>query len=473
MLNQGFYMTEKRAVRAKGPFTTGPLVIGLAHFVVALINIRLTGWSVGMATVWAANALVLAVLLVVPTRRWTPYVISVWIAGFAANLLGGYPAFAAAPFAALNIAEAALAALFTRRLIGGPLQLEHPDHLLKFIGSSIIAAAFSASFSAPFMSAAVDEAIGRSWLSWFASDTLGLLLVTPILLIVFAIWSGKRSFLQGRSVVEAAALFALVTGLSILVFAQTRWPMLFLLLPPMLLTTFRLRSAGATVAIVTVACIGSYFTTIGSGPIALMPGDLADRIYFFQFFLAVAFLPALPVAAVLDERDALAAIAERQASTDELTGTASRRMFLARLEAAGEAANANGTAFSVALFDVDHFKSVNDRFGHDVGDAVLRHVGALAMAIVGRHGLVGRLGGEEFAVLMPGRSLDQAAGLCEALRKACSDTDDMPEGVVPVTISVGVAALARGRVPADVLKDADAAMYLAKSSGRDRVQIVR
>ena len=426
-----------------------------------------------MATVWAANALVLAALLVVPTRRWTAYVISVWIAGFAANLLGGYPAFAAAPFAALNIAEAALAALLTRRLIGGPLQLEHPDHLLKFIGSSIVAAAFSASLSAPFMSAAVDEAMGRSWLSWFASDTLGLLLVTPILLIVFAIWSGKRSFLQGRSAVEAAGLFALVTGLSVLVFAQTHWPMLFLLLPPMLLTTFRLRSAGATVAIVTVACIGSYFTTIGSGPIALMPGDLADRIYFFQFFLAVAFLPSLPVASVLDERDALAAIAERQASTDELTGTASRRMFLARLEAAGEAANANGTAFSVALFDVDHFKSVNDRFGHDVGDAVLRHVGALAMAIVGRHGLVGRLGGEEFAVLMPGRSLDQAAGLCEALRKACSDTDDMPEGVVPVTISVGVAALARGRAAADVLKAADAAMYLAKSSGRDRVQIVR
>jgi len=63
MLNQGFYMIEKRAVRAKGPFTTGPLVIGLAHFVVALVNIRLTGWSVGMATVWAANALVLAALL--------------------------------------------------------------------------------------------------------------------------------------------------------------------------------------------------------------------------------------------------------------------------------------------------------------------------------------------------------------------------------------------------------------------------
>ena len=76
MLNQGFYTIEKRVVRAKGPFTTGPLVIGLAHFVVALINIRLTTWSVGMATVWAANALVLAALLVVPTRRWTPYVVS-------------------------------------------------------------------------------------------------------------------------------------------------------------------------------------------------------------------------------------------------------------------------------------------------------------------------------------------------------------------------------------------------------------
>lgn len=472
MLNQGFYAAEKRA-RARGPMTTGPVIVGLAHFVVALINIQLTGWSIGMATVWAANALVLAVLLVVPPRQWLPYVIAVWIAGFGANLLGGYPAFAAAPFAAINITEAGVAAVLTRRWVGGAPQLERPDHLMKFIASAIAAAAMSASLSAPFMAAAVDQGVGRSWLSWFASDTLGLLLITPILLIVFAIWSGKRSFLQGRSAVEAISLFVLVTVLSLVVFGQSRWPLLFLLLPPLMLTTFRLRSAGATVAIVIVACIGSYFTTIGSGPIGLMAGDLADRIYFFQFFLAVAFLPALPVASVLDERDALAAIAERQAATDELTGTASRRMFLARLSAAGDAARAKNEPLSVALFDVDHFKTVNDQFGHDVGDAVLRHVGGLAMAIVGRHGLVGRLGGEEFAVLMPGRGLEQAGRLCEALRQACSDTEDMPQGIVPVTISVGVAALAHCASPEGTLKAADAAMYLAKTGGRNRVQIAR
>src|SRR5690606_12303140 len=143
------------------------------------------------------------------------------------------------------------------------------------------------------------------------------------------------------------------------------------------------------------------------------------------------------------------------------------------LSAAGDTARAKNEPLSVALFDVDHFKTVNDQFGHDVGDAVLRHVGGLAMAIVGRHGLVGRLGGEEFAVLMPGRGLEQAGRLCEALRQACSDTEDMPQGIVPVTISVGVAALAHCASPEDTLKAADAAMYLAKTGGRNRVQIAR
>lgn len=467
---------ELQADRSEAPAAvrrspaTGPIVVGLAHFIVALINIELTTWSTGLATVWAANALVLAALLVVPAAKWLPYLVSVWVAGFLANVLAGYPVFASAPFATVNIAEAALAATLTRRWIGGAPRLERPIDLLKFIVSAIVAAALSASLSAPFMSKAVGQNLGQSWLSWFASDTLGLIVVTPILLIVFAMWSGKRSFLQGRSIAEAAALFALVTGMSLFVFAQTTWPLLFLLLPPVVLTTFRLRSAGATVAIVIIAAIGSYFTTIGGGPIGLMTGDLADRLYFFQFFLAVTFLPALPVASVLDERDALAAIAERQAATDELTETASRRMFLARLASESAAAGATGLPLSVALFDVDHFKSVNDRFGHDVGDNVLRRVAAQAMLCVGEGGVVGRLGGEEFAILMPGLAIDAAAGLCERLRTACRAADG---AAVPVTISVGVAASVAGAPAGDALKAADEAMYKAKTGGRDRVEIAR
>jgi diguanylate cyclase (GGDEF)-like protein len=461
---------ETRRALARAPLSTGPLLVALAHFVIALVNIELTAWSVGMATVWAANAIVLAALLATPSARWLPYVVAVWVAGFLANLIGGYPIIASAPFAAINVAEAALAATLTRQWVGGAPELERPLDLVKFVVSAIVASALSASLSAPFMAYATDHDIGRSWLSWFASDTLGLLVVTPVLFIAFAMWMAKRSFLQGRSVAEATALFAMVAGLSLAVFAQDRWPLLFLLLPPVVLTTFRLRSAGATVAIVIIAVIGSYFSTRSSGPIALMEGDLADRIYFFQFFLAATFLPALPVASVLDERDALAAIAERQAATDELTGTASRRAFLARLDGAAEAARIDGRPLAVALFDVDHFKAINDRHGHDVGDEVLRRVGGLALGVVRHDGLVGRLGGEEFAIIMPDTSLAEALAVCERLCTACRALGI--EAGASVTISVGVAVADPGATPRDVLKAADEAMYRAKRNGRNRVVAV-
>lgn len=458
------------AARPGPGFERGAVLIGLLHFIVAFVNIELTRWSTGMATVWAANALVLAALMFVPLRRWLPYIIWALLGGLLANLLAGYPLYASMPFAAINVSEVAAAAAIIRLWVGGAPQLERPADLVKFIIAAITASALSASLSAPFMSMASGDRLGHSWLSWFASDTLGMLIVTPILLIGFAIWSGNRSFLQGRSVTEAAALFTIVAALSIGVFAQSTWPLLFLLLPPVVLTTFRLRCVGATVAILIIAIVGSWFTTMGRGPIGLIDGNLASMIYFFQFFLAVAFLSALPVASVLDERDALAAIAERQAATDELTGTASRRMFLAKLGEAIETAASDQTSLSVVLFDLDHFKMVNDRFGHDVGDQVLRRIGAIAIGCVGDRGLVGRLGGEEFAILLPDRDVTAAVSVCEELKARFGD-HDTSNSAVPVTISAGVAVAVAGVSMYDVLKHADAAMYAAKNSGRNRICI--
>jgi diguanylate cyclase (GGDEF)-like protein len=449
----------------------GPVVVGIAHFLVALINIELTSWSTGLATVWVANAIVLAALLVVPASKWGYYAVCAWLAGFAANVLGAYPFPASAAFTSLNVVEALLVAFVVRRWTGSAPRLEHPADLVRFIVAALAAAALSASLSAPVMAAAVGEGIGASWLSWFASDALGMLIIAPMLLIVYDIWAGRRSVLQGRTVTEAAALGALVTLVSLGVFAQSRWPLLFLLLPPIVLVTFRLRSIGATVAVLIVAAIGSYYTTIGSGPIGLMAGDFADRIYFFQFFLAAAFLPALPVASVLDERDALAAIAERQAATDDLTGTASRRRFLSRLETELGASARSRQPLVVALIDVDHFKRINDSFGHDVGDEVLRKVAAAAMTRVGDGGLVGRLGGEEFALLLPGHHAETAARLCERLLADCAAICGPEGNVLGVTISIGIAEVEQAAVTGAALKAADTAMYAAKAAGRNRIVV--
>lgn len=163
------------------------------------------------------------------------------------------------------------------------------------------------------------------------------------------------------------------------------------------------------------------------------------------------------------ERDAKAAML--LAATDELTGVASRRAFLTVLDQHFE----QGEAVAIALFDIDHFKLVNDRYGHGVGDEVLQRIAALAEISVRDRDMVGRLGGEEFAVLMPGATLDHAAAIGERLRKACAEAYHPPG--IPVTVSVGVAVASRGNGATALLRDADAALYQAKFDGRNCLRL--
>lgn len=162
------------------------------------------------------------------------------------------------------------------------------------------------------------------------------------------------------------------------------------------------------------------------------------------------------------ERNAEAAML--LAATDELTGVASRRAFLAVLDQQ----LADGKALAIAIFDIDHFKQVNDRYGHSVGDEVLQRVAALAESSVRDRDVVGRLGGEEFAVLMPGANIEQAAAIGERLRKQCAEAFHPPG--IPVTVSVGVAS-ATSADAAALLREADAALYRAKFDGRNCLRL--
>jgi len=119
------------------------------------------------------------------------------------------------------------------------------------------------------------------------------------------------------------------------------------------------------------------------------------------------------------------------------------------------------------VFDIDHFKRVNDRYGHAVGDDVLKRVAALASGCVRERDLIGRLGGEEFAILMPHASIAQAGTVAERLRNACATAD----AEIPVTVSVGVAAASAASTTASLLKDADVALYRAKADGRNCLRL--
>jgi diguanylate cyclase len=176
----------------------------------------------------------------------------------------------------------------------------------------------------------------------------------------------------------------------------------------------------------------------------------------------------------IDELELFLSEARREASTDPLTALANRRAFDAALrQAAGEAMNSE-QPLCVLIADVDHFKSVNDRWGHDAGDAVLRQVAAAMVETVRGRDTVARYGGEEFAVVLPETGLSGAAAVAEHLRvavAACRFLPDESSAVLTVTISMGVACYEPGERLGDLVTRADAALYRAKQEGRNRTAL--
>jgi two-component system, cell cycle response regulator len=160
------------------------------------------------------------------------------------------------------------------------------------------------------------------------------------------------------------------------------------------------------------------------------------------------------------------------ALTDELTGLYNRRYVFAHLQELLARIPANGSETAVLLFDIDHFKQVNDNHGHPAGDQVLRELAGRALRYVRSVDLIGRLGGEEFIVVMPETSLGGAVVVADRLRDAIAREVFMlrPSGeCLPITVSIGIAAAARGEDLERVLKRADDALYAAKHAGRNRV----
>jgi diguanylate cyclase (GGDEF)-like protein len=147
------------------------------------------------------------------------------------------------------------------------------------------------------------------------------------------------------------------------------------------------------------------------------------------------------------------------AGTDPLTGTANRRAWDDELAAAATQAEFDGRPMSVALLDLDDFKGFNDRHGHQAGDRLLKEVSAAWQAILRMSDVLARIGGDEFAVLLPGCSLETAAQIAERLRAA----------VPAANCSIGVASWDRAETVEELLARADAALYEAKEGGRGQV----
>ena len=574
-----------------------PAVIAISYAILAIAAIMLTRRSGGIALMWLANGPLIAALAVVPYRRWPALIVAGLLGSVAASNIVSPFAPVAPIFAFANIGEAMLAASLIRRFKVDRNAFDSAASIALFVVAAVIVAPLVSGTLASAALALFLPLDPRATLfDWQLGHGIGNLIATPLPLLFTRRDVDWRRFRARHGVWQAIGCTALGAGTTFAVFYQNSLPLLFLPIVPLLVSTFAMQRFGAAGGVLVIGLVGGVMTLQGSGPIMLMHGGQAAQLQFFQFYLAVLFLTALPVSATLwqqdqlrialaesearyrlladnatdimltldpdgtirfaspavrelghfdpaeligvnaaalvylpdrervsgmhvatlhdpdqtfrveyravradgslgwfesnmravrgadgmvgavisviralDERKEREAELERAATTDPLTGLLNRAAF-GRVATEAMAATRSGTPSTLAILDLDHFKAINDTWGHGVGDSALLMVADLLREHVRGNDVVGRIGGEEFAILFRGLTHGAAAPVCDRLRVLLAE-QRLPGSDIGVTMSAGLAELCPGQGLDPIFEAADRALYRAKAAGRNRIAV--
>jgi diguanylate cyclase (GGDEF)-like protein len=224
-------------------------------------------------------------------------------------------------------------------------------------------------------------------------------------------------------------------------------------------------AVSAAISLARVIVFGIYLPHEENG--LLLPTSL-NVAFITTTMLAV---PAMSIGMVMMAHDLITERMERWINQDELTGALNRRGFFAKMRAVVAQTDGATGVFSLAIVDLDHFKSINDQYGHAMGDLVLMRIGQFIDSLLDEADVFGRLGGEEFVIMFPGLHRQEATAKLQVLRDNLRDdfirsADD----ALPVfTFSAGVDEYRPGEPLENLMKRADMALYAAKAQGRDRV----
>lgn len=448
------------------------LIVGSSVFAASLFGIytRPVGF---LATVWPANALMLGLLLRVPNSSG-PFG---WIAGtigfLTADLLTGSTLFKTILLTAGNLAGIG-AAYFTISLLSAETtRLKTPISMLNLV----VACANGGMCAGVVGSIANPILFGGSaiagWTFWFATEFVNYLAILPVILsaprpsdirppnLAFSTL-GKWK----QAAPTASLLVSCVAGIVIGGPGAIAFPV------PALLWCSLTYSIFVTAALTLIFIIWTLLSLSGG----YLPGafDLSDENAIISIRLGVALVALAPVmlASAMASRTEILNRMKHLATRDHLTGVLNRGAF--RDEATERLANLapSGENACVLLIDVDRFKSINDERGHAAGDLVLAVLTERLAQSLRQDDILGRMGGEEFAALLPCCSMDNAIDIAERIRRSL---DDYPirigEGqAITATVSIGISESNASVGNLDqLLHEADLAMYRAKETGRNRV----
>lgn len=426
-----------------------------------------------LAAFWPANAVMLGLLLRHPRLGRSP---TTWLYSLAtfivADLLTG-----SAPFLALTLNLANVVGVFTawcylQRHDPEVLGFQRQRSVLVLFTGCVLGALGCAAAGAWPASAAFEVPLWRSAALWLSGEFYNYILIVPVFLAApkgwFWQWPRQRTawapslLLPLLALAGSELLSQLIGGPGAIAF----------LIPAMVWCAMTYRLFTLTVLNLLV-CVGET-AVIAIGASSFAPGNVMEATSY-RTGLALMSLAPLAVACAYGLRMQLLTKLNHAVNHDYLTGALARRALMERGQKLLTRLAEEGQSIAVLMVDMDHFKQINDRYGHAQGDAVLQAFALQAHKALRPEDLVGRMGGEEFAIVLPRTTHEQALRvaqrLCELMRQQVFQVN--PQQEIRITVSIGLYA-ATESVPSDsleaLLSRADQALYRAKNSGRNQVQ---
>lgn len=341
--------------------------------------------------------------------------------------------------------------------------LYEPKNALYLFFVAIFSVAIGASLAMPMSIDYVQQSATQIWLSWFSGQFATMMLVAP----VFICWPGRlrgyelslQDLVPITSVLVMIVLARLVEGPGAMAFV----------LPALLWCAMRYRIFTLSLIILVV---GTLEIMHGFNALSALALDVGEAMHSVRLGVAMMVLSPLLVATATHAHQQLLARTQHHANHDFLTAALTRRAFTQKAKRLLRTRRKQRQSIGLVLMDLDHFKSINDTYGHAAGDQVLREFAQVVREHLREQDVFGRLGGEEFALLLPGVGQSHALHVAERLRKTVADHSfRFKHAPLHVTVSMGLSWVPteRSSLLSALLEEADEALYQAKAQGRNRV----
>nr|WP_158301039.1 diguanylate cyclase [Sulfurimonas denitrificans] len=459
------------------------------------MSIQFVTMPSGIAIAWFPNSLLLALFLMKNIKEWKYYIPFFIVA----EIVADYQVFTliqALQFSFINLFETMFGAYIIKKLSSndGAGFTNTKYVLLFFLIGLTLMPAMSALFGAIVYHTQIDTqtTFFEFWRIWFFGDSIGILLLTPIMVLLKENYKSLKNYdfnIQNISIALLSIYLAIVLfSFTDINFMLPTTPLLFVLL--LLWIVYKQGVLPGMIMALLITSIAIYYTSSGLGPFSIF--GLKGTTIYLQEFIAILVITTLFFGVLHQEiNESKAKLEELNknlenmvkektkslmeanqklnnlASKDSLTNIFNRRIIDEFISKETIKSKRYNNSLALIMIDIDHFKEVNDKYGHQVGDEVILSLVDIISKNIRESDIFGRWGGEEFIILLPETNLNQATIVAQNIRKKVQEYRF--DKVGQKTISLGVSEFNSNDDSTVFIKRVDDALYKAKATGRNRV----